>query len=531
MVTFVEMGMSEPIARVIAELGYEEPTPIQEQAIPLLRAGHDVVGQAQTGTGKTAAFGIPLLERIRPGGTRPQALVLAPTRELAIQDAEAIHGLGRYLDVRITPIYGGQPIERQLRVLRRGVDIVVGTPGRVMDHIRRGTLALEDVRTVVLDEADEMLNLGFAEDVEFILEQVPAQRQTALFSATIPPRIAALTRRYLRDPRRVSVSHERVAVPQIRQLYYEVLNQNKVDALTRILDVEMPKSAIIFARTKRECADLAEHLVGLGYMAEPIHGDLSQNERDRVMRRFREGSVELLVATDVAARGLDIPEVSHVINYDVPAGPDAYVHRIGRTGRAGRAGEAITLVTPRERGILRLIERLTGRKLKPARLPTAADVAARRREALKATVRSVLESPDLEPYLLLVEELSTEYDVAELAAAALKLSGDLEARRDGARERTAAENLPEDGLSSEPGMVKLFINLGRVHGLRPTDVVGAIANEARIPGRSIGAIDIYDEFTYVQVPKKDGQKVVSALQRTELRGHRANVEIARPRRA
>jgi ATP-dependent RNA helicase DeaD len=401
-----------------------------------------------------------------------------------------------------------------------------------MDHMRRGTLALEDVCMVVLDEADEMLDMGFLEDIEFILEQVPAERQTALFSATIPPRIADLARRYLRDPRQVSVSRDKLTVPQIQQVYYEVLGRDKFDALTRILDVETPSSAIVFTRTKRDAAELSEQLAGLGYVAEPIHGDLSQAERDRVMRRFREGVVELLVATDVAARGLDIPAVSHVINYDVPMDPEAYVHRIGRTGRAGRAGEAITLVTPRERGALRVIDRLTKGKLKPGRLPSAADVATRRREALKATLRSVLETPDLQPYLLVVEELSAEYDLAELAAAALKLSGDLEVRRDsdGARERAHAEDL-EDGLDAEPGMVKLFVNLGRDDGLRPNDVVGAIANEARIPGRSIGAIDIYDEFSFVQVPKKVSRKVITALQRTSLRGKRVNVEVARPRRS
>lgn len=530
--TFAEMGLSAPVSRAIAELGYEEPTPIQQQAIGPLLEGHDVVGQAQTGTGKTAAFGLPMLERLRPGGPKPQGLVLVPTRELAIQVAEALHALGRYTDVRIVPIYGGQPIERQLRVLQRGVDIVVGTPGRVMDHIRRGTLALDAVRMVVLDEADEMLAMGFIEDVEFILEQVPSERQMALFSATIPPRIADLARRFLHEPQWVSVVRDKLTVPQTRQVYYEVLNRSKLDALTRILDVEMPSSAIIFTRTKRDAAELADQLIGLGYQAEPIHGDLSQAERERTLRRFREGTVELLVATDVAARGLDIPDVSHVINYDVPADPEVYVHRIGRTGRAGRKGEAITLVTPRERRALRLIERLTKGKLKPGRLPTAADVAARRREALKETLHKVLSTGDLEPYLLVVEELATEHDVAEIAAAALKLTGELETRTNGAGAAAPAprEAFPEDGLATEPGMTKLFLSLGRADGLRPNDIVGAIANEAGIPGKAIGAIDIYDRFSLVQVPQKDAQRVLAALQRTSLRGRRVHAEIARPRR-
>ncbi len=311
-----------------------------------------------------------------------------------------------------------------------------------------------------------------------------------------------------------------------------MLSRGKLDALTRILDVEMPTSAIIFTRTKRDAAELADQLIGLGYQAEPLHGDLSQAERDRTMRRFREGAVELLVATDVAARGLDIPEVSHVINYDVPADPEVYVHRIGRTGRAGRKGEAITLVTPRERRALHLIERLTKGKLKPARLPTAADVAARRREALKETLRTMVAAGDLEPYLLVVEELAAEHDVAEIAAAALKLTGELETRGNGAAtpEPAPREVFPEDGLSAEPGMTKLFLSLGRADGLRPNDIVGAIANEAGLPGKAIGAIDLYDRFSLVQVPKKDAHCVLAALQRTTLRGRRVHAEIARPRR-
>ena len=533
MTTFLEMGLSDPVTRAITELGYEEPTPIQQQAIPALMAGGDVIGQAQTGTGKTAAFGIPIIERCPSGGDHPTALVLAPTRELAIQDAEAIHVLGRFKSIRVAPIYGGQPIERQLRLLRHGTDVVVGTPGRIMDHLRRGTLSLEHIKMVVLDEADIMLDMGFVEDMEYILDLMPAERQTALFSATMSPRISALARKYLRDPKQLSVSHEKLTVTEIRQVCYEVLGPHKLDALTRILDMEMPSSAIIFARTKRDAGELADQLAGLGYVAEPIHGDLSQMDRDRVMRRFRDGVVELLVATDVAARGLDIPDVSHVINFDVPTDPEAYVHRIGRTGRAGKKGEAITLVTPRERGALRLIERLTSVRLKIGKLPTAADVAERRRSALKETLRATIRDTDLQPYLLVVEELAEDYDVAEIAAAALKLSGDLEVKRGESFDRNLApaDQMPEDGQKAEPGMVKLFLNIGRADGLRPTNLVGALANEAKIPPRIIGAIDIYDTFTFVQVPKAAVNQVVQALQRTNLMGRRINVDVARPRTA
>jgi ATP-dependent RNA helicase DeaD len=334
--------------QAITALGYEAPTPIQAQTVPLLLAGRDVIAQAQTGTGKTAAFGIPIVERVDPAVRSPQALVLAPTRELAVQVAQAIHGLGRHRGISVLPVYGGQPIDRQLRALRHGVQVIVGTPGRILDHLRRDTVSLAGIRFLVLDEADRMLDMGFIEDVEYILSHLPAERQTALFSATLPAPVAALGRKYMREPMRVQIEKETVTVPQVRQTAYEVSARSKEDALARILDVENPTSAIIFCRTKREVDELAESLRARGYLAEPIHGDLSQRERDAAMGRFRQGQVELLVATDVAARGLDIPEVTHVINYDIPVDPESYVHRIGRTGRAGRAGEAVTLVEPRQ---------------------------------------------------------------------------------------------------------------------------------------------------------------------------------------
>ncbi len=525
--SFTELALSESIRRAIEDLGFEEPTPVQSQTIPLLLEGHDVIAQAQTGTGKTAAFGIPMLQSIEPGRRKPQGLILAPTRELAIQDAEAIHSYGRHIPVYVVPIYGGQSIERQFQMLRRGADIVVGTPGRLMDHMRRGTLSLTEVKMVVLDEADEMLKMGFLEDIEFILGNLPEQHQTALFSATIPLRVRTLASKYLQDPRHVSVSQDKLTVPQTRQLYYEVMGRDKLDALTRILDLKVPASAIVFTRTKRDAGELADSLAGLGYLAEPIHGDLSQMERDRVMRRFREGAVELLVATDVAARGLDIPEVSHVFNYDLPVDPEAYVHRIGRTGRAGRKGEAITLVTPRERNAVRVIERLTGQRMQPAHLPTLADLAARRRETLKDRLRSVLQGDGLEPYLLVVEELADEHGVAEVAAAALKLTGMLEQKQgaDGAKEASSAARAMVEARPAAQGMTQILVNLGRTHRIRPTDVVGAIANEAGLPGEAIGAIDIYDTFTLVDVPQKDAARIVSVLQRTNLRGHRVKAEV------
>ncbi|HEV2235081.1 MAG TPA: DEAD/DEAH box helicase, partial [Ktedonobacterales bacterium] len=367
---FAELGLGPEALRAIQDLGYGAPTPIQEQTITLLLAGHDVIAQAPTGTGKTAAYGLPIVERLEVAELRPQALVMAPTRELAIQVSEALQRLGKHREMVTLPIYGGAPYERQFRALARGVQVIVGTPGRLMDHMRRGTVDLSHVRTVVLDEADEMLDMGFVEDIEYILQALPQERQSALFSATIPPRVARLAEQYLRDPRRVSVAAKEAVAPKVRQVYYEVAWPEKTEALARILDYEQPDSAIVFVRTRRDADEVAERLNGLGYIAQPIHGDLNQAQRERTLARFREGRTQLLVATDVAARGLDIPDVSHVINYDLPEDADAYVHRIGRTGRAGRSGEALTLVTPRERRALGMIERLIHRRLQRLHLPS-----------------------------------------------------------------------------------------------------------------------------------------------------------------
>jgi ATP-dependent RNA helicase DeaD len=420
--SFRELGLKPEILKAIDALGFEQTTPIQALTIPLLMSGIDVIAQAQTGTGKTAAFAIPIMERVDPARRTVQALVLTPTRELALQVAEASYAVGRYRGVNVLPIYGGQDIQHQLRGLRAGAQLVVGTPGRVLDHIRRGTLELESVQIVVLDEADEMLDMGFSEDIASILEKTPKERQTALFSATVPARIQSLARRYMRDAQLAAISHEARTVPQTRQVYYETSQNAKPDALTRILDFQDPSSALIFCRTRREASDVASTLRGRGYDADAIHGDMSQSQRERVLRAFRDGRVSLLVATDVAARGLDIPDVTHVINYDIPDDSDAYVHRIGRTGRMGRKGEAITLVTPREMRLLRVIEREIRKKLSPLRLPTLEDIAARRREEFLTSLRETLRSEVGQPYALLVEELSDEFDPMEIAAGALHLA-------------------------------------------------------------------------------------------------------------
>ncbi len=523
MAAFAELGLSEHLLRVLSDLGYEEPTPVQEQAIPLLLAGHDVIAQAQTGTGKTAAFALPIVEQLRPERTL-QALVLTPTRELAMQVSESVYRYSRGNNISIVPVYGGQPITRQLRALSQGAQVVVGTPGRIMDHMRRGTLSLDTVRMVVLDEADEMLDMGFIDDIEYILQDTPPSRQTALFSATMPSAVAGLAQRYARDPRRITIAAEQLTAPHTQQSYYEVSQRDKLDVLTRILDVEIPTLAMIFCRTRSEADRLGESLQALGYLAEVIHGDLAQSQRDRVMKRFRENQVELLVATDVAARGLDIPEVSHVINYDVPNDAESYVHRIGRTGRAGRAGHAITLITPRERRQLMVIQRTSKAHIQRERVPTLADVAARRREAFKDALRDVLAAGELDPYILMVEEMGEEFDVVDLAAAAFKLLLN-EVEQD-----DTITSVEGDGVGVEPGMTRLFIDVGRTDRIRPSDIVGAIANEAGLPGKAIGSIDIYDRFSFVEVPAEHTQQVIQVLNGTTLRGKDVRVSIAKPKR-
>ncbi len=533
--TFEALGLSPALLQSLKDVGFEEPTPIQVETVPLLLGGSDLIGQAQTGSGKTAAFGLPIIDSIDSRVKAVQALVLAPTRELAIQVAEALHKLGRHKEVETLPIYGGQPYERQLRGLQRGAQVVVGTPGRVMDHMRRGTLNLDQVRFFVLDEADEMLDMGFIEDIEWILSQAPETRQTALFSATMPPRIAQLSARYLRDPKTVSVAGKHMTVPQVHQSSYEVPRARRVDALTRILDAETPTSTMIFCRTKVGVDELGEALMARGYAVETLHGDLSQAQRDRVMRRFRSGQADMLIATDVAARGLDIPDVSHVINYDIPESAEAYVHRIGRTGRAGRKGEAITLITPREVRWLRQIERVTRARIEPRRLPTLADVAERRRDALKQQILAVLDAGDdgYANYLDTINDLADEHDSAEIAAAILKLYAEETGRTTTPEQQTddiatfAAAAPSARGPRGEAGMVRLFINVGRNQGARPQDFVGAIANEAGIPGRAIGAIDIFDDYAFVDVPRELVDRVVGAMRGSKIKGRPVNVEVAR----
>jgi ATP-dependent RNA helicase DeaD len=523
---FAALGLSEPLARAVSDLGFEAPTPIQERSIPILLSGRDLIGQAQTGTGKTAAFALPLIQKIDPTLPVTQALVLAPTRELAVQVAGGIHDLAKHTRINVVPVFGGQPIDRQFRALSRGAHIVVGTPGRVQDHLRRGSLTLDRVSVCVLDEADEMLALGFLEDMEAILALLPGSRQLAFFSATMPPRIAALTKKFLRNAEHVSIESKRRTVDATNQTYYEVPRGKKLEALARVLDMETPGPTIVFCRTRQETNDLAEALQLRGYGAEPLHGDMNQNERDRVLRRFREGAADMLVATDVAARGLDIETVTHVINYDIPWDVEQYIHRIGRTGRAGRTGDAITLVEGRDRRQLKFIERAIGTQIKPARIPTAADIAARRRDVFKESLRQTLEAGAFDGHLSIVEELAEDFDAAEVAAAALQMLW--QAQHANSNPADMAEEMAADGEQPEAGMARLFVGLGRQDNLRPGDLVGAITGEAGLTGQQIGAIDILDRTAFVEVPSNFADRVVTALSRTKLRGKKVKVQIAQP---
>ena len=549
--TFAALGLREDLVRAVVELGYEQPTDIQKNAIPPLLEGRDVLGQAQTGTGKTAAFALPMLERIDLKAGSAQGLVLAPTRELALQVAEAIQQYGKNRGVQVAPIYGGSSYSRQIRALRDGAQVVVGTPGRVIDLIDKGILKLADIHYVVLDEADRMLDMGFVDDVETILSQTAADRQTALFSATFPDSVIRLARKYMKDPVNIRIERKTLTVEQIAQRHYLVYEEDKLAALMRLLEVEDVKSALIFTRTKIGASKLAEILIARGYPVEAIHGDLTQDARETVMRRFRAGLVTTLVATDVMARGLDIESVSHVFNHDIPYDPEDYVHRIGRTGRAGRDGVAITLITPRERHLLRAIENFTRQSIPREILPTREDVLAMRDARFVSTVQHRLETDELQRERSVVASMiAAGYDAAEIAAAAMQMARQIEALRpiDEIREvasRSSSERprseRPERGerggfererrgrsrTGQEAGMVRLMIDLGRADGVMPGDIVGGIASEANIPGRSIGAIDIEGRRTFFDVREEHVDKVLRASDRIQLRGRSGRISRAR----
>jgi ATP-dependent RNA helicase DeaD len=558
---FVSLGLEAPLLATLETLGYEEPTPIQREAIPPLLAGRDLLGQAATGTGKTAAFALPMLQRIgHAERTRPSALVLVPTRELAIQVGEAVQRYGNELRMSVLAVYGGQAIGPQLHALKRGVDVVVATPGRALDHIRRGTLKLHEVKIVVLDEADEMLDMGFADDLDAILTGTPKTKQTALFSATMPPRIRSIAHRHLRNPIEITIAKEVVkagTAPRVQQTAYVVTRPHRAAALARVIDVVGAKSALVFCRTRLEVDDVTAMLTSRGLRAEAIHGGMSQGQRDRVMQAFKSGQTELLVATDVAARGLDIPQVSHVINYDLPSSAEVYVHRIGRTGRAGREGAAITILDPREQRLLRTIEQHTKARVAVLPLPTVADLRASQLGRLQAAMEEALQQGQLDSYKQLVDRLST-HPPADVAAAAIKLlvraqGGDRKEQdipavparspeigrpmRDIERPRgrypggSAGADRQPAGLTRRrgrvAGMARVYVGAGHEAGIRPGDLVGAIANEAKVHSNVIGAIEIEDRFSLVDVPEALAPGIIELLSRARIKGRKVPVRLFR----
>ena len=522
---FDELPLSKEILKAIEDMGFEEATPIQALAIPALLEGHDIIGQAQTGTGKTAAFGIPLLEGINIKDKKVQALVLCPTRELAIQVAAEITSLAsRKKGIFVLPVYGGQPMDRQLRALSRGVQVVVGTPGRVMDHMDRRTLDLSAVRFAVLDEADEMLDMGFFEDMETILGDTPEDCQKAMFSATMPPAISELAERFMKEPQTLKITQKRLTVPTIEQVWFEVRQHQKLDALCRVLDTWNPNRAIVFCSTKHGTDELVSNLQGRGYQADALHGNLSQTQRDRVMARFRNGTLDILAATDVAARGLDIDDVDAVINYDIPNGAENYVHRVGRTGRAGKAGKAFTFVTSRETYALRDIIRRTKAPITQAQLPSRFEVANIKTAQLLEEVRAVMAENNLAKHTLMVEKfLDGDETSMQMAAALLKM---LMKREFGEADITE-EKRGKNELSGDTA--RLFFNLGHKAKIGPRDIVGAITGETGLPGRIVGSIEIRDRFSFVDVPAEHADAIIQALDGSKLRGCRLGVDKATPK--
>ena len=525
-VRFEEMGLSEEIQKAVRYMGFEEASPIQAKAIPAMISGIDLIGQAQTGTGKTAAFGIPILEKVDPKLKKLQAIVLCPTRELAIQVADEIRNLSRYMHgIKVLPIYGGQDIVKQIRSLKSGTQIVIGTPGRVMDHMRRKTMKLDFVHTVVLDEADEMLNMGFREDIEFVLSGVPEERQTVLFSATMPKPIMEITKKFQNNAKVIKVTKKELTVPNIEQYYYDVKPKKKEEVLSRLLDIYSPRLSVVFCNTKKQVDLLVNALLGRGYFAAGLHGDMKQEQRDRVMQGFRTGKTEILVATDVAARGIDVDEVEAVFNYDLPQDDEYYVHRIGRTGRAGREGRAFSFVSGKEVYKLKEIQRYCKTKIYAQKVPSLNDVANTKMENILDDVERVIEQEDLDMMINAIEERvnNSEFTAMDMAAAFLKICCGMTEDN-----KNTEENDWEfgDTGAGEDGMVRLFINIGKKQRVRPVDILGAIAGESGMDGKLIGTIDMYDKYTFVEVPREYAREVLNAMKNVKIKGKTVAVEPA-----
>ncbi|MBF0540381.1 MAG: DEAD/DEAH box helicase [Nitrospirae bacterium] len=515
---FYKFNISDEILTALAEMGFEEPTQIQKIAIPPVLEGLDIIGVAQTGTGKTAAFGIPMIERNIKGKSKsPCSLVLVPTRELCIQVAQEMNKMGKYKGFNTIPIYGGQSIERQIKSLKRDIDLVVGTPGRVIDHIKRKTLVLNSVSMVVLDEADEMLNMGFIEDIQTILGETPEERQTMLFSATMPDQIVRISKQYMRSPKRVSVDTKDMVVAKIKQVFYEVRENDKAKALTRILDVQDPSLTLIFCHTRRDVDELAGKLQQMGYEAGAIHGEFTQAHRDEMMHKFKNGDIDILVATDVAARGLDINDVSHVINYSIPQNPDAYIHRIGRTGRAGKSGIAITFVTPRENRQLRLIEKTARTKIDKGVLPTRKEVIIARERDIFEEMEEVISEGKYTDYKALVTNLLNIHTVEDVASAALfLLYGDHEVEH--------IDEIESIKTTSRTEMRKLLLSIGKKDQIKVGDIVRTVSERLGIPGRNIGKIVVFDKYSLVEVPITIAEQVIGSINDLIIDGKKVRIE-------
>jgi len=525
-VSFGDLGLSPELLRAVTEMGFEEPTPIQREAVPVLLAGSDLIGQAQTGTGKTAAFGIPIVEGIDPAARGVQAIVLTPTRELAVQVSEEVNRLGCFKRLHALAVYGGTSIERQIKRLERGVHMVVGTPGRVLDHLSRRTLDLSAVRFLVLDEADEMLDMGFIDDIKKILARAPEARQTMLFSATMPPEIMKIARLHMKSPANVRVRSDTLTASKVNQVFYEVRESEKLNTLCKLIDSDADGVFLVFCHTRQDTDDVTSHLKMRGYDAEAIHGDFDQSRREAVLRKFRREAIDVLVATDVAARGLDITSITHVVNYSIPQNPESYIHRIGRTGRAGRRGAAITFVTPREQKQLRLIKKVSRADIRRGKLPTEEEIREVRLANLKEKVMEFAEGDRYDDFLELAAGFTA--DIEPLGAVAALLKFHLEGVRNEA-ERSADPALDETG--APPGMARLFITIGREQGMSAMDLAETISDRSGLPRTSIKGVNLFDSFAFVEVPREGAEKVIERMHRSVISGRKVVVAPARPRSA
>jgi ATP-dependent RNA helicase DeaD len=523
---FEEMQLSEEIKKAVKTMGFEEASPIQSQAIPLLMEGKDIIGQAQTGTGKTAAFGIPILEKVNTDDKSVQALILCPTRELSIQVSQEISKLGKFKKgLNILPVYGGQPIDRQIKALKKGVQIVVGTPGRVIDHINRRTLKLGGLSMMILDEADEMFDMGFRDDIELVINKIPEERQTIFFSATMPPEIRRFAERYQTNPEFIKVVHKEMTVPRVEQAYFDLKQHMKTEILSRLIDINNPKLTIVFCNTKRKVDELAGELQSRGYSVDALHGDLKQNQRDNVMGKFRKGTIDILVATDVAARGLDVDDVDMVINYDIPQDEEYYVHRIGRTARAGRDGAAFSFVSGREIYKLKDIQKYTKTKIERRDLPTLKDIKEQHTDTILGKIREAIESEDLAKHSSMIDTLlQEEYNSFDIASALLKMY---------LEENKLMENHQELDMvdtgkkyKSKGTSTRVHVNVGKQQGISPRHLLSAIFQETGLSKKLIGNIDVYDKFTFMEIEGNYADVVMNGLNGKKIKGHKVKIERA-----